>query len=91
MRLEVQRRARGDGWRYPGAEHGRDRNPEMPICTLDSADARLEMELVVETGKGYVPAESKEDQPIGQIPVDAIFTPVRAGQLSWSRTRASAR
>ena len=43
--------------------------------------------MVVETGKGYVPAESKEDQPIGQIPVDAIFTPVERVNYTVSNTR----
>src|SRR5260370_40474358 len=52
-------------------------NPELQIATLDNENAHLEMELVVETGRGYVPADSKEDQPIGVIPVDAIFTPVQ--------------
>jgi DNA-directed RNA polymerase subunit alpha len=62
-------------------------NPETPICTLDSEDARLEMELVVELGKGYVPAEPKEDQPIGQIPVDAIFSPVEKVNYLVENTR----
>ncbi len=62
-------------------------NPEQPICTLDGPDARLEMELVVETGKGYIPAESKEDQPIGVIPVDAIYTPVQKVQYAVEHTR----
>lgn len=62
-------------------------NPEVPICTVDGADAHFEMELVVENGKGYVPAESKEDQPIGQIPVDAIFTPVERVNYSVQHTR----
>src|SRR5437899_8663658 len=52
-------------------------NPDLYIATLDNEDARLEMELVVETGRGYVPADSKEDQPIGVIPIDAIYTPVQ--------------
>ena len=42
---------------------------------------------MVETGKGYVPAESKEDQPIGQIPVDAIFTPVQRVNYVVENTR----
>ena len=62
-------------------------NPDQPICMLDSKDARLEMELVVETGKGYIPAESKEDQPIGVIPVDAIYTPVQKVQYAVEHTR----
>jgi DNA-directed RNA polymerase subunit alpha len=61
--------------------------PDVHIATLDSADARLDMELVVETGKGYVPAEPKEGQPIGQIPVDAIFSPVERVNYSVENTR----
>ncbi|MCW8086451.1 DNA-directed RNA polymerase subunit alpha [Sabulicella glaciei] len=53
-------------------------NPELLICTLDEG-ANLNMELTVETGRGYVPASQnrKEDSPIGLIPIDAIFSPVR--------------
>src|SRR6266699_5648061 len=62
-------------------------NPELHIATLDSENARLEMELVVETGRGYVPADSKEDQPIGVIPVDAIYTPVQKVNYTVEHTR----
>jgi len=62
-------------------------NPELYIATLDNEDARLEMELVVETGRGYVPADSKEDQPIGVIPVDAIYTPVQKVNYTVEHTR----
>ncbi len=53
------------------------KNPELVICTLDK-DAELNMELIVGTGKGYVPASANrpEDCPIGLIPVDSIFSPV---------------
>jgi DNA-directed RNA polymerase subunit alpha len=53
-------------------------NPDLVICTLDDG-ARLSMELTVGTGKGYVPASQNrpEDAPIGLIPVDAIYSPVR--------------
>jgi len=53
-------------------------NPDLVICTLDDG-AKLSMELVVGTGKGYVPASQNrpEDAPIGLIPVDAIYSPVR--------------
>jgi DNA-directed RNA polymerase subunit alpha len=61
--------------------------PDVYICTLDSADAHLDMELVVETGKGYVPAESKEGQAIGVIPVDAIFSPVQKVNYNVENTR----
>ena len=62
-------------------------NPDLHIATLDNDDARLEMELVVETGRGYVPADSKEDQPIGVIPVDAIYTPVQTVNYTVEHTR----
>jgi len=53
-------------------------NPDLVICTLDNG-AKLSMELTVETGRGYIPAAAlrKEDTPIGQLPVDALFSPVR--------------
>jgi DNA-directed RNA polymerase subunit alpha len=62
-------------------------NPELHIATLDNENARLEMEFVVETGRGYVPADSKDDQPIGVIPVDAIFTPVQKVSYNVEHTR----
>jgi DNA-directed RNA polymerase subunit alpha len=62
-------------------------NPDLYIATLDNEDAHLEMELVVETGRGYVPADSKEDQPIGVIPVDAIYTPVQKVNYTVEHTR----
>jgi DNA-directed RNA polymerase subunit alpha len=53
-------------------------DPDLVICTLDD-NATIRMELTVETGKGYVPAgqNSDEDNPIGLIPIDAVFSPVR--------------
>jgi DNA-directed RNA polymerase subunit alpha len=53
-------------------------NPDLVICTLDKG-ATLSMELNVDTGKGYVPAAQNraEDAPIGLIPVDALYSPVR--------------
>ncbi len=52
-------------------------NPELYLATLDSPEARLYVEFEVELGEGYQQAESKDELPIGTIPVDAIFTPVR--------------
>ena len=62
-------------------------NPDLHIATLDNQNAHLDMELVVETGKGYVPADSKEDQPIGVIPIDAIYTPVQKVNYTVEHTR----
>jgi DNA-directed RNA polymerase subunit alpha len=52
-------------------------NPELYLATLDSPEAKLSVELNVEIGRGYVPASSSDSLPIGTIPIDAIFTPVR--------------
>lgn len=52
-------------------------NPELHLATLDSEDAKLSIELNVGLGKGYVVGAHEDSLPIGIIPVDAIFTPVR--------------
>ncbi len=53
-------------------------NPDLVLCTLDDG-VKLGMEFTVQSGKGYVPAAENrpEDAPIGLIPVDAIYSPVR--------------
>jgi DNA-directed RNA polymerase subunit alpha len=63
-------------------------NPDQVICTLDNG-ARIAMELAVENGKGYVPATQNrpEDAPIGLIPVDALFSPVRKVSYRVENTR----
>jgi len=62
-------------------------NPDQVIATLDSDDAYLEMELTVERGRGYRPAEAHENLPIGLIPVDAIFSPITKVNYAVERTR----
>ncbi len=52
-------------------------NPELYLATLDSPEARLYVEFDVELGTGYRTALSSDDLPVGTIPVDALFTPVR--------------
>jgi DNA-directed RNA polymerase subunit alpha len=52
-------------------------NPELYLATLDSKSARLVVEMDVDLGTGYQAAGSSANLPIGTIPVDAIFTPVR--------------
>ena len=63
-------------------------NPDMVICTLDDG-ARIDMELTVESGKGYIPGSQNrpEDAPIGLIPVDAMFSPVRKVSYKVENTR----
>ena len=62
-------------------------NPELVLATLDSKEASLVVDLNVETGRGYLPATVSEGLPIGVIPVDAIFTPVRRVNFRVSNTR----
>jgi DNA-directed RNA polymerase subunit alpha len=63
-------------------------NPDLYICTL-AAKGHLRMELSVERGKGYVPAERNkhEGQPIGVIPIDSIFSPVEKANFVVEKTR----
>jgi len=62
-------------------------NPDLVLLTLDSDAGSIEMDLTVERGVGYRPAEHGEDMPIGIIPVDAIFSPVRRVNFVVSDTR----
>jgi DNA-directed RNA polymerase subunit alpha len=62
-------------------------NPELEILTLDSDAGSIDMDITVETGVGYRAAEHTEEMPIGVIPVDAIFSPVRRVNFSVENTR----
>jgi len=58
-------------------------NPDLYLFTVDDKKTRLEIDFTVERGRGYTPAnERNESLPIGELPVDAIFTPVR--RVNWS-------
>ena len=63
-------------------------NPDLVIATLEEG-SRMYMEITVENGRGYVPAErnKKPNQPIGVIPVDSIFTPIRKVNYQVEDTR----
>ncbi len=63
-------------------------NPDLMLCHLDEG-ASLSMELTVNTGKGYVPGAMNrpEDAPIGLVPIDAIFSPVRRISYKVENTR----
>ena len=63
-------------------------NPDMYICTLDEGGI-LNMEMSVGCGRGYVVAANNKDssKPIGYIPIDSIFTPVKAASYSVESTR----
>jgi DNA-directed RNA polymerase subunit alpha len=53
--------------------------PDYPIATIDDENAEIKMELEIENGKGYVPAErqASDGQVLDRIPVDSIFSPIR--------------
>jgi DNA-directed RNA polymerase subunit alpha len=63
-------------------------NPDLVLCTLDEG-AEIRMEFTVNTGKGYVPAERNrpEDAPIGLIPVDSLYSPVKKVSYKVENTR----
>ena len=64
-------------------------NPDVVLCSLDEG-ARISMELTVESGKGYSAAtrDRDEEQPIGLIPVDAVYSPVRRVSYRVENTRS---
>ena len=62
-------------------------NPELYLFTVDSPDAQVEIEMTVENGRGYSPAEERGRLPIGELPVDAIFSPVRKVNFDVGRAR----
>jgi DNA-directed RNA polymerase subunit alpha len=63
-------------------------NPDHVICTLDEG-AEIRMEFTVDTGKGYVPADRNraDDAPIGLIPVDSLYSPVKKVSYKVENTR----
>jgi DNA-directed RNA polymerase subunit alpha len=67
-------------------------NPEQHIATL-SPDATLDLEMVVKRGRGYVAAERNKDEgdPVGTIPLDAIFSPVRKVNFNVTNARVGQR
>jgi len=61
-------------------------NPELLLLVADSPVVDLDLELTVHRGRGYSPAEERGKLPLGEIPVDAIYTPVR--KVNYMVTRA---
>jgi DNA-directed RNA polymerase subunit alpha len=56
-------------------------NPDLYLFTADSGKTRLDIEFTVERGRGYAPANERGRMPIGELPVDAIFSPVK--RVNW--------
>jgi len=67
-------------------------NPEAPIATLEKK-TKLEVYLTIGRGRGYSPAEANksDDQPIGVIPIDSIFSPIRRASYSVAAARVGQR
>jgi DNA-directed RNA polymerase subunit alpha len=56
-------------------------NPDLYLFTADSAKTRLDLEFTVERGRGYAPSNERGRMPIGELPVDAIFSPIK--RVNW--------
>ena len=67
-------------------------NPQLLICTLDSS-AKIDIEITIGKGRGYVPAEENKpkDAPLGHIPVDSIYTPIKNVKYTIENTRVEQR
>lgn len=66
-------------------------NPDLYLFTTDSSAAVVEMEFAVERGRGYSPAEERDRRSIGELPVDALFSPVRRVAFKVDRARVAQR
>lgn len=62
-------------------------NPELYLFTVDDDKARLEIEMTVGTGRGYSPSDERGRLPIGELPTDAIYGPVRRVHFEVGRAR----
>lgn len=66
-------------------------NPDLYLFSTDSNEALVEMEFTVEQGRGYYPAEGRGRMPVGELPVDAVFSPVRRVAFDIERARVGQR
>ncbi len=63
------------------------KNPDLYLFSVDDDQARIEIELTVSGGRGYSPAEERGRLPIGEVPVDAIYSPIRRISFDVERAR----
>ena len=89
MRMSFQ--VRGEGTATAGDIHAPPEieilNPDLYLLTADSDDVSLDIEFTVEQGRGYLPAEGRGRASIGELPVDAIFSPIRRVAFDVDRAR----
>jgi DNA-directed RNA polymerase subunit alpha len=62
-------------------------NPDLYLFTVDSDDAMLDIEMTAESGRGYSPAEERGRLPIGELPVDALYSPIQQVGYEVEKTR----
>ena len=62
-------------------------NPDLYLFTVDAPDAQFEVEFTVQSGRGFSPSEERGRLPIGELPVDAIFSPIRRVNYDVERAR----
>lgn len=62
-------------------------NPDLYLFTVDNDKAKLEIEMTVQRGRGYSPAEERARLPIGEVPVDAIYSPIKRVNFDVQRAR----
>lgn len=92
--IRLNLKAKGEGVITAEMIEGNDQveviNKDLYICTLDNKNADLDMELVIEQGRGYVPVESRDSShklEAGMLAIDAIYTPVRSVYFDVSNVR----
>lgn len=66
-------------------------NPSLYLFTVDDRDAHIEMEFEVSSGRGFSPAEDRGRLPIGELPVDAVFSPIKRVNFEVERARVGQR
>ncbi len=66
-------------------------NPDLYLFTADSDNTQLEVEFTVQSGRGFSPGEERGRLPIGELPVDAIFSPIRRVNYDVERARVGQR
>jgi DNA-directed RNA polymerase subunit alpha len=91
LRLDVQTEGRVTAGDILASADFEIANPELHIATLDSSEAKMVVEFNVEQGVGYVPAIQGDGLPIGVLPVDSIYTPVRRVNFAVDLTRVGHR
>ncbi len=66
-------------------------NPSLYLFTVDDQNVNIEMEFEVQTGRGFSPAEERGRLPIGELPVDAVFSPIKRVNFEVERARVGQR